>query len=60
MNYICPVSGFDKLDEPAYDNDNDPSFEICPCCRFQFGDDDDVEVSEDVFMQGCFLRNCCF
>jgi rubredoxin len=34
MNYICPVCGFDKLDESAYDNYNDPSFEICPCCRF--------------------------
>ncbi len=28
----------------------DPSFEICPCCRFQFGDDDDLEVTEGVFL----------
>jgi len=51
MTYICPVCGFDQLDEPAYNEFNDPSFEICPCCRFQFGDDDDVEIEEGLFMQ---------
>ncbi|WP_121613610.1 hypothetical protein [Mesobacillus foraminis] len=51
MNYICPLCGFDQLDQPAYDEYNDPSFDICPCCRFQFGDDDDIENSEGVFMQ---------
>ncbi|MDL5376810.1 hypothetical protein ACNOIU_15290 [Exiguobacterium mexicanum] len=51
MTYICPVCGFDGLDEPAYNEFNDPSFEICLCCRFQFGDDDDVEIEEGLFMQ---------
>lgn len=51
MSYTCPVCGFDELDDPAYDENNLPSFEICPCCRFQFGDDDDVEINEGIFMQ---------
>ena len=50
MTYICPVCGFDGLDEPAYNEFNDPSFEICSCCRFQFGDDDDVEIEDGLFM----------
>ncbi|MBM7602761.1 hypothetical protein JOC75_000731 [Metabacillus crassostreae] len=50
MHYVCPVCGFDKLDEPAYNKYNEASYEICPCCQFQFGVDDDVEISDGVFM----------
>lgn len=50
MNYICPVCGHDGLEEPAYNEYNLPSFEICSCCRFQFGDDNDVEMTEGVFL----------
>ncbi|WP_074033133.1 hypothetical protein [Exiguobacterium sp. AT1b] len=50
MNYICPVCGHDGLEESAYNEYNLPSFEICSCCRFQFGDDDDVEITEGVFL----------
>lgn len=39
MKYICPVCGSDNLDQPAYDRS--PSFEICLCCGFQYGYDDD-------------------
>jgi len=38
MGYICPVCGFDDLFEPPYvDDSNSGSYEICPCCKFQFG-----------------------
>ena len=39
--YICPICGYDGLDEPAYDETNnfDPSFEICPNCNCEFGFD---------------------
>lgn len=40
---ICPVCGFDKLSEPPYDNYGYPSYEICPCCNFEFGFDDSSE-----------------
>ncbi|MNW39519.1 hypothetical protein D3C74_166090 [compost metagenome] len=41
MNYyICPVCGFDKLEDEPYIggiDSNAGSYEICPCCGFQFG-----------------------
>jgi len=35
--YICPVCGFDGLKDPPYNKSNEPSYEICPCCGFEFG-----------------------
>jgi hypothetical protein len=37
---ICPVCGYDGLEEPAYDEAGCASFEICPCCGIEFGYDD--------------------
>ncbi len=39
MERICLVCGFDNLYEPPYSN-GVGSYEICPCCGFQFGNDD--------------------
>jgi hypothetical protein len=36
---ICPVCGYPDLYEPPWSED-EPSFEICPCCATQFGYDD--------------------
>jgi len=33
----CPVRGYDGLEEPAFDDDGVPSFDICDCCGTQFG-----------------------
>ena len=38
--YVCPVCGYDGLEESAYDKTGEPSFEICSCCGFEFGFDD--------------------
>lgn len=38
--YICPICGYDKLDECPYDIAGEPSFDICPCCGFEYGYDD--------------------
>lgn len=38
--YICPVCGYDRLDERPYDIIGEPSFNICPCCGFEYGFDD--------------------
>jgi hypothetical protein len=35
--YVCPICGFTGLDEPPYDSDHNGSYEICPCCGFEFG-----------------------
>ncbi|WP_458119807.1 hypothetical protein [Paenibacillus sp. Z6-24] len=41
MNNICLVCGYDQLEEPQY-VEGVPSYEICPCCGFQAGFDDDA------------------
>jgi hypothetical protein len=46
MPFVCPVCGFDELDEPPYSRDGFGLFEICPSCYFQFGvTDDDQGIS---------------
>jgi hypothetical protein len=42
MNYPCPVCGWPELNEPPRSPEGAASFEICPCCGFQFGYDDDA------------------
>ncbi len=37
--YICPVCKFDGLKEAAFGPGNEPSYEVCPCCGFEFGFD---------------------
>lgn len=39
--FMCPVCGFEGLKEPPFTKDNDPSFEVCSCCGFEFGFDGD-------------------
>lgn len=43
MSYICPVCGYAGLSEPAYDEYGCASFEICSCCGFEYGFDDESE-----------------
>lgn len=37
---ICPVCAYNDLFEPPYDENGFGSYEICPRCGFQFGNDD--------------------
>ncbi len=39
--YQCPVCGFHGLERPHQLASGNASFEICECCTFQFGYDDD-------------------
>lgn len=48
---FCPVCGYDDHVYPPYDEDINPSYDICSCCGFQFGVDDDVEIEDGVFME---------
>jgi len=39
-SYICPVCGYDGLEELPYNEYGNPSYEICHCCGFEYGFDD--------------------
>lgn len=41
MKHTCPVCGWPKLHEPPRNESGGASFELCPCCGFEFGFDDD-------------------
>ncbi|MGH9136555.1 MAG: hypothetical protein ACRD0G_05840 [Acidimicrobiales bacterium] len=41
--FICPVCGYRGLAERPYNESGGGSFEICPCCGYEFGFDDDSE-----------------
>jgi len=42
MNYICPVCGYNKLEDPPANH------EICPCCGTQFGYHNTTKSYEDL------------
>lgn len=45
--YLCPICGYDKLDEPAYQGLSG-SLEMCPSCGFQYGvDDHDRDITHE-------------
>lgn len=50
MKYTCSVSGYAQMDDVAYDENGHASFELCSCCGFQFGVDDDVEIEDGIFL----------
>lgn len=37
---ICPVCGFNDLEQTPYDEYGYPTYVICPCCGYEFGFDD--------------------
>ena len=39
-NKFCKVCGYELGFAPWGENNNSPSFEICPCCGAEFGYDD--------------------
>jgi hypothetical protein len=43
MNHPCPVCGWPHLHLPPRSESGGASFELCPCCGFEFGFDDDDE-----------------
>ena len=46
--FICPVCGYDSLDEPAYDEYDCPTYNICPCCLNEFGYTDARRTHEEL------------
>jgi hypothetical protein len=55
MLNVCPVCGFDGLDEPAYDSHRCASFGICSCCGTEFGYDDSSRTHAELRAE--WIRN---
>lgn len=50
MQNLCLVCGYGQLYEPPVDERGISSDEICPCCGFHYGfDDDDIRDGIDVY-----------
>jgi hypothetical protein len=39
-SFSCPVCGFPELTDPPYDEKGCASFDICPSCGTEFGNED--------------------
>lgn len=44
--FKCPICNYKGLYEPPYNAEGYGSYEICPCCGFEFGCDDYPEKEE--------------
>jgi hypothetical protein len=42
--YLCPVCGYEGLQDPPRSLTGGGSYEICPSCGFQFGVSDDDQA----------------
>jgi transcription elongation factor Elf1 len=50
MKYFCPVCGYPELNEIPYDDLGNPSYEICSCCGYEFGfDDNSKNINFDTY-----------
>ena len=41
MRNVCPVCGYDQLEDPPRSTEGGGSYEICQSCGFEFGVTDD-------------------
>lgn len=56
--YKCPVCGYDGLNEVPYnETGGNASFEICPCCNFEYGFDDYSEGETFASYREKWLKN---
>lgn len=48
--FKCPICGYGVFKSPPFLLDGYPSYDICPCCKFQYGlDDYPYETLEESF-----------
>jgi len=58
---ICPICGYNKLEEPPYDERGIGSCEICSCCGFEYGvSDDDKDYTFESYRKEWFEKGCLF
>ncbi|MBK9274158.1 MAG: hypothetical protein IPM49_06430 [Flavobacteriales bacterium] len=62
MLCICPVCGYDNLEQPPFSSSGFPTYETCSCCGFEFGFTDESEkwtyeaYRERWIQEGCFFK----
>ena len=44
--FACPVCGFSQGKEAPYCDKGGSNFDICPCCRIEYGFDDDAALEK--------------
>lgn len=57
--YTCTICGYKGLEMESYGKDY-PSGEVCSCCGFQFGEDDDKGISHDGWRESWIKKDCPF
>ncbi|MGX7243634.1 hypothetical protein ACWOC1_02160 [Enterococcus quebecensis] len=57
--FKCLICGFNKLEMEPYGTEY-PSGEVCSCCGFQFGEDDDKGISHDWWRESWIKKGCPF
>ncbi|MCR6105792.1 hypothetical protein HXA34_05745 [Salipaludibacillus agaradhaerens] len=59
--YICPICGYDGLDAPPYEiHSHSASYDICPCCYFEYGYSEDHEVDLGYIVTPVDMREAAF
>jgi len=49
LKYKCLVCSYDNLYEEPYDEKGIASDEICPCCGFHYGYDDNNDKNQQIY-----------
>lgn len=56
--YTCPVCEYNQLTEEPFNKKNEPSYEICPCCGFEFGFNGDNKHTFNKYRQEWIKEGC--
>ena len=51
MKYVCPICGYPEMTQPAYDEYDCCSWDICPSCGVEFGYHDATRSHETLRQQ---------
>ena len=52
LKFVCEICGYPGLREPPRRDGGGGSYEICPCCDFEYGvTDEDLGISDEDWRQ---------
>lgn len=56
--YICRICGFRLEEKPWGEDGSTPTYEICPCCGVEFGNEDYSLASIRKYRTGWITHGC--